>query len=97
VHAAFIRSNQDAAALQVAKLAHRQLRFLCKTLKPFGVLAQNPSGFGKGAVFRRPIEQPLANFVLETADRLADGGLGSVKLGRGPGKAALGGDCQKHP
>jgi hypothetical protein len=65
-------------------------------LEPLGVIAEDAPGLGERAVFGRAVEQPFPDFFLETPDGLADGGLGAVKLGRGPGKAPLGGNREKY-
>ncbi len=96
VDAALVRSDQHAAALQVAQLADRQLRLFRKPLQPLGVVAQHAPGLGQRAVLRRAIEQPLPHFVFETADGLADGGLGAVQLRGGARKAAFRGNGEKH-
>ena len=96
VHAALVRSDQHASALQVPQLADGQLRLLRQPLEPLGVVAQHPPRLGQRAVLRRAIEQPLPHLVLEPADGLADGRLGAVQLRRGARKAALGGHGEKY-
>ena len=97
VHAALVRSDQDAPALQVPQLANGQLRFFRESLQPFGVVAQYPPRLRQRAVFRRAIEQPLPHFLFEAANRLADGRLRAVQLRGGARKAALRGDGEKYP
>ena len=96
VHAALVRSDQHAAALQIAQLANRQLRLFRQPLQPLGVVAQHAPRLGERAVLRRSIEQPLADFLLEAADRLADGRLRAMELGGGARKTALRGHGEKN-
>ena len=83
VHASFVRSDEHAPALQVSQLANRELRLLGEALEPFGIAAQHAPRLCEGAVFRRSIEQPLPDFVLEAADGLADRRLGPMELDGG--------------
>ena len=96
VHAALVRSDQHAAALQVAQLAHRELRLFREPLQPLGVVAQHAPRLRQRAVFGRAVEQPLPHFLFEAANRLADGGLGAVQLRGGARKAAFRGNGEKH-
>ena len=61
-----------------------------------GVSDEQRAGLGEDPRSRRPIEQPLAELVLEPANGLADRRLGPVQLtGRGR-EAALGRDeCER--
>ena len=59
------------------------------------VVLQHPPGLGQRPGFGRPIEQLLAEVVLEPPHGLADGRLRPVDFGRGAGKAALLGDGEK--
>ena len=47
--------------------------------QPLRVVLQQAAGLGQRAVAGRAVEQPLAELVLEPADRLADGRLGAVQ------------------
>jgi len=91
-----VRADQDPAALQVAQVAHRAFRLLRQAHQPLGVIQQHPARLRQLAVLGRAVEQPLAEVLLQPADRLAHGGLRSVQPGRGAREAALGGDGQKY-
>ena len=64
--------------------------------QPLGVVLEQPAGLGQGAVAGRPVEQALAQLVLDAADRLADGRLGPVEPAGGGGEAPVGGDGEKR-
>ena len=93
----FVGADEHAAAPQVAQLAHRRLGFFGEPHEALAVVLQHAPGVGQRAALRRPIEELLAQVVLEAADRLADRRLGAVHLGRGARKAALFGDGEKDP
>ena len=59
------------------------------------VVLQHPPRLGQRAVFRRAVEQLLAEVELEAAHGLADRRLRTVDLGGGPRKAPLLGHCEK--
>ena len=61
-----------------------------------GVIEHDLARVRQGAVPRGPIDQPFPGGLLQTADRLAHGGLGAAKLARGPRETPFGGDCGKH-
>ncbi len=61
----------------------------------FGVLEENLAGVGEHALARRAVEQRLAQFVLEFANGLADGGLGAEEFLGGAREAVLAGYGQK--
>ena len=63
--------------------------------QPLGVVAQEPPGVGQRGVLGGPVEQPLADALLEPPDRLADGRLGPVQLHGGPGEAPFGGNLEE--
>ena len=64
--------------------------------QPLGVVAEQAAGVGQGGVLGGAVEQPLADALLEPADRLADGRLGPVQLHGGPGEAPFGGDLAER-
>ena len=85
----FVGADEDAPALQVAQVADRGIRLLRQPHQPLRVIEEHASGFGELAVLGRPVEQALAEVVLETLDGLADGRLRAVQPGRSPRKASL--------
>ena len=91
----FVGADQHAPPLQIAQVADRGIRLLRQPHQPLRVVEEHASGLGELAVLRRPVEQALAEVVLETLDGLADGRLRPVQPGRSPGKASLRGDRQK--
>ena len=95
VHRRLVGANQHAAAAQVAQVLDRALGLLGQAQQALGVVAEEPAGVGQGGVLGGAVEQPLADAVLEPADRLADRRLGAVQLHRRPGEAPLGGDLQE--
>ena len=90
-----VGANQHAPAAQIAQLAHRRLGFLGQPHQPLPVVLQHPAGVGERAALRRSVEQLLAELVLETPHRLADGRLRAVHLGGGARETALVGHGQK--
>ena len=97
VHGGLVGADQHAAAPQVAQLAHGRFGLLRQPDEPLPVVLQHPPRVGQRAALRRSVEQLLAEVDLEPPDRLADGGLGAVHLGRGAREAALLGDGEKDP
>ena len=95
VHRRFVGADQHPAAAQVAQVADGNLGFLGQAQQPLGVVAEEPSGVGQAGILGRPVEQPLADTVLEPLDRLTDGRLGTVQLHRGPREAPFGGHGQE--
>ena len=62
----------------------------------FSVLVtKQAAGLGQGSVFGGPVEQALADRLLETADGLTDRRLRAVQFHRGARKTAFGGDFEK--
>ena len=61
-----------------------------------GVVLQQAAGLGQRAVAGRAVEQPLAQLVLDPADRLADGRLGPVKPPGGGGETPVGRNGEKR-
>ena len=95
VNGALVGADEDAAAAQIAQLTHGGLGLFAEAHQPLRVVAQDASRFGQGALLRGPIEQALAQLLLEPADGLADGRLRAVELGGRAREAALGGDGEK--
>ena len=95
VHRRFVGADQHPAAPQVAQVLDRAFGFLGQAEQALGVVAQQAAGVGEGGVLGGAVEQPLADALLEPADRLADGRLRPVQLHGGPGEAAFGGDLEK--
>ena len=91
----FVGADQDAAALQVAQFADRAVGLLGEPHQALRVVEQDPTGLGQLAVLGGPVEQALAQVVLEAPDGLADGRLRAVQAGGGLREAPLGGDRQK--
>ena len=96
VNGRFVRADEDAPALQIAQLAHRGLGLFAQPHQPMRIVQEKPAGLGQRPVFGRAVEQPLAKVVLQPPDRLTDGRLGPVQLGRSPRKAPLGRHREKH-
>ena len=71
--------------------------FFSEAHEPLPVVLQDAPGVGQRAALRRPIEELLAELVLEALDRLADRRLRPVHLRRRARKAALLGHGQKDP
>ena len=92
VHRRLVGADDDPAAAHLLQLADRRLGLGGEPQQPRGVVLQQPPASVSVAVARRPIEQPVAQLVLEPADRLADGRLRPVELLGGLREAALGGD-----
>ena len=91
----FVGADQHAPALQIAQVADRGVGLLRQPHQPLRVVEQDAAGFGELAVLGGPVEEALAEVVLETLDGLADRRLRPVQPGGGPRKASLGGDRQK--
>ena len=96
VHRRLVGANQHAAAAQVAQVLDGNLRLLGQAQQPLGVVAQQPPGVGQGGVLGGPVEEPLADALLEPPDRLADGRLGPVQLHGGPGEAPFGRNLKEY-
>ena len=92
----FVRADDDPAPAHLLKLLDRGLRFARETEQPLRVVLQQASCFRQRAVARRPIEQALAELVLDPADRLADRRLRAVHPPRGSGKTTFGRDRQER-
>ena len=95
VDGGLVGADQHAAALQVAQVAHRRFGLLGQPHQALRVVEEHPAGLGELAVLGRPVEEPLAEVVFETADGLADRRLRAVQPGGGAREAALRGDGQK--
>ena len=95
VHRRLVGADQHAAAAQVAQVLDGAFGLLGQAQQALGVVAQQPAGVGQRGVLGGPVEQPLADALLEPADRLADRRLGPVQLHGGPREAAFGGDLEK--
>ena len=91
----FVGADEHAAAAQVAQVLDGALRLLGQAQQTLGVVAQQAPGVGQGGVLGGAVEQPLADALLQPADRLADRRLGPVQLHGRPGEAPFGGDLQK--
>ena len=91
-----VGADDQSAAAQLLQLPHRGLRLAREADEPLRVVLQQLARLGQRAVARRPIEEPLAELVLEPANGLADGRLRAVKLARRGREAALGGDDQER-
>ena len=91
-----VDTNQHTATVEIAQLADRRLGFLRQPQDAVGIVLEDTARFGQCAVFRRPIEEPLANLVFESADGLTDRRLGSMELRCSSGKTSLGGDGEKN-
>src|SRR5262249_25341061 len=85
-----------ASALQVAQVAHGPFGFFREPHQALRVVQEDAPGLRELAVFRRSIEEPFAEVLLEPADCLADSRLCPMQPRRGPGEAALGGDRQEE-
>ena len=96
VHRGFVGADDDAAAPHLLQLLHGRLGLVGEAEQALGVSWQHRAGLGQRAVPGRPVEQPLAQPVLETPDRLADGRLGAVQLAGGRGEAPLGSDGEER-
>ena len=83
-------------APQLLQLAHRVHRFVPQARHALGVIEQDRAGLRQPPGLRRSVEQPLAELVLQPADRLADRGLRAVQPGRRPREAPLGRDHPEH-
>jgi hypothetical protein len=83
----FVGADQDAPTTEVTEVLDGNLCFLGKAEQALGVVAQEPSGVGQGGVLGRPVEQPLADALLQPPHRLTDGRLGAVQLHGSAGEA----------
>ncbi len=81
VHGGLVGADDDAAAPDLLQLPDRRLGLAGEPEQPLRVVLQQPPGLGQRAVSRGPVEQLLAQLVLEPPDRLADGRLGPVEPG----------------
>jgi hypothetical protein len=92
----FVGADQDAATPQVPEVLDGNLRLLGKAEQSLGEVAQEPSGVGQGGILGRPVEQPLADTLLQPPHRLADGRLRPVQLHGGAGEAPLGRNLKEY-
>ena len=90
-----VGADEDPAALEVAQVADRRFGLFGEPHQTLRVVEEHPAGLGELAVLGRAIEEPLAEVVLETADRLADRRLRAMQARGGAREAALRGDGQK--
>ena len=96
VNGGFVGADQDAAATQVAEVLDGHLGLFGEAKQALRIVPEQPSGVGQRGVLGRPVEEALADALLEPADGLADGRLGPVQLHGRPGKAALGRNLKKY-
>ena len=96
VHGRFVGAHDDPAAADLLELLDGGLRLAGQPEEALGVVLEQPAGLGQRAVAGRPVEQPLAQLVLDAPDRLADGRLGPVQPPGGGGKAPVGGNGEKR-
>ena len=87
-----MRGDDQLPAAQVPHVVERRQRLTLEVHQPLGVLEQHLPGIGEHAAPARPIEERLADLVLEPLDDLADGRLGPVERLRRLGEAALADD-----
>jgi hypothetical protein len=71
VHGGFVGAHEDPPPPQVAQLAHRGIGLLRQAHQPLGVVEQHPARLGEPAILGRPVEQLLAELLLEPAHGLA--------------------------
>ena len=72
------------------------LRLAGQPQQPLRVVLEQAPGFGQRAVARGPVEQPLAQLILDPPDRLADRRLRPVEPAGRRGKAAIGSNREKR-
>ena len=82
-----VGAHDDAAAAHLLQLLDGGLRLAGEPEQALGVVLEQAPGLGQRAVAGGPVEQPLAQLVLDPADRLADGRLGPVQPAGGRRKS----------
>ena len=90
-----VGADEHPAPTQVAEILDGGLGLLGQAKEPLGVVAEQTTGVCERGVLGRPVEQPLADALLEPSDRLADRRLGAVELHGCPREAPLGGDAEE--
>ena len=75
--------------LQALQIRQLRLQLLHLGQNGLGPLEQHLPAVGQGKATPLPVEQGLAQLLLDIADHLADGGLGDEQLLRGAGEALL--------
>ena len=96
VHGGFVGPDDDPSAPHLLQLLHRGLGLAGEAEQALRVILEQAPRLGQRAVPGRPVEQALAQLVLDPSDRLADGGLGPVEPPGGGRKAPIRGNGQKR-
>jgi hypothetical protein len=92
VDGGFVGPDQHSALADLLELPDRGLGLAGQAEEPLRVLQEQRAGLGEDPGSRRAIEQPLAEFVLEPANGLADGRLCPMQLAGRGGETTLGRD-----
>src|SRR6266567_7131202 len=95
VNGAFVHAEGKLAALQALQFGEPFFHFITEVHQALGVIFEERSRIGEADGASAADEERLAERVLESADRQADGGLSAVKTLPGAGEAALFGHHQK--
>ena len=96
VHGRLVGAHDHAAAAHLLELLDGGLGLAGQPQQPLRVILEQTAGLGERAVPGRPVEQPLAQLILDPADRLADGRLGPVEAARRGGETPVRGDGEKR-
>ena len=95
VHGGFVGPDEHPSPAQVLELADGAFGLFLEPGQPSGVVQEYRAGLGELSALRGPVEEPLAQLVLETLHGLADRRLGPVQLCGRTGEAPFGRDGEK--
>ncbi len=90
-----IRRQMQPSALQRAQLLERRRRLAAQLQQALGVLAQQHPGGCQRALARGALKERVADFLFETANRVAHGRLRAAQPDRSTRKAAFLDHCEK--
>src|SRR5579864_313429 len=91
----FVGGDGQLALLDFAEFGERHLRVGAEVEQFFGVFLQGFARVRENALARGAVEKGLAEFLLQLANSLADGGLCAEELFRGAREAAFTGNGEE--